>query len=71
MSRGEEIQLVATFFFCGRVELRSENRKKLSELYLTVTVVESFRVFFSPDHNQLAAGFESRSAGLLISILCQ
>jgi len=45
---GGKNQLVATFVFCGRVELRTENRKKLSELYLTVTVVESFRGFFFP-----------------------
>jgi hypothetical protein len=31
MSRGKEIQLVATFVFFGRDELRTENRKKLSE----------------------------------------
>jgi hypothetical protein len=31
MSRGKEIQLVARFVFLGRDELRTENRKKLSE----------------------------------------
>ncbi len=69
--QGERNSTSGHVCFLGRDELRTENRKKLSEYYLTVTVVESFRVFFSPDHKQLAAGFESRSAELFISILCQ